>query len=96
MLTLEDCIAFSELMPEEIEAIAEHEHIPAIIATELGNYLLRLPNGPETICAMMRDDITAAVAHKDFRHSARLKLVLRHFIEHSYRKALVSQAGGMG
>lgn len=96
MLTLEDCIAFSELMPEEVDAIAEHEHIPAIIATELGNYLMRIPDGPERICAMMRDDITAAIAHQDFRHSAQLKLVLRHFIEHSYRKALMSQPDGGG
>jgi len=90
MLTLEDCMAFSELTPAEIEAIAEHEHIPAIIATELGNYLMRLPDGPEQICAMMRDDIAAAMKHRDYRHSAKLKLVLRHFIEHSYRKALAA------
>ena len=39
MLTLEDCIGLSGLTEEEILAIAQHEHIPQIAATELGNRL---------------------------------------------------------
>ena len=39
MLTYEDCVSLSGLTREEIEAIAEHEHIPAIVAAELANYL---------------------------------------------------------
>lgn len=92
MLTLEDCIAFSELTPAEVEAIAEHEHVPAIIATELGNYLMRLPDGPEKICTMIRDDIVAAMADHHYQHSAKLKLVLRHFLEHSYRMAATARS----
>jgi hypothetical protein len=30
-----------ELTEEEIAAIAEHEHLPMIVAAELGNYLIR-------------------------------------------------------
>lgn len=87
MLTLEDCIAFSQLTPEEIEAISEHEHIPTIVATELGNYLMKIPDGPEMICTMIRDDIILAQEHKDYRRSAHLKATLRHFLEHTYRKS---------
>ncbi len=36
MLTLEDCIALSDLTREEIDAIAVHEHLAEIIAAELG------------------------------------------------------------
>jgi hypothetical protein len=36
MLTLEDRIALSDLTHEEIDAIAEHEHLPETIAAELG------------------------------------------------------------
>lgn len=82
MLTLDDCIALSDLTAEEIEAIAEHEHIPAIVAAELGSYLVHLPMGHEAIKAMICDDINGALAHNDYLHSAKLKLVLRHFIEH--------------
>ena len=38
MITIEDCIALSELTEPEILAIAEHEHVPEMIAVEMGNY----------------------------------------------------------
>ena len=82
MLTLDDCIALSDLTKAEVAAIAEHEHLPAIIAVELGNYLVHLPAGRRAIKAIIRDDIVAAQVRGDYLHSAKLKLVLRHFIEH--------------
>ncbi len=80
MLTLEDCIALSELTEEEIDAIAEHEHVPEIIAAELGNYLVHCADGSSRIKRMIRDDIEHARAHRDFAHAAKLKLVLKHFL----------------
>ncbi len=81
MLTLEDCLGLSDLSREEIDAIAEHEHLPEVIAAELGNYLVHTATGQRAIKDIMRDDILAAQARGDFRHSAMLKLVLRHFID---------------
>jgi hypothetical protein len=80
MLALEDCIALSSLSEEEIAAIAEHEHLPMIVATELGNYLVQTPDGSRYINQMIRDDITAARARGDQTHELALKLVLRHYI----------------
>ena len=40
MVDIESCIALSGLTEEEIEAIAEHEHIPEMLAIELGSYLV--------------------------------------------------------
>jgi hypothetical protein len=85
MLTLEDCIALSDLTLEEIDAIAEHEHLPEIIAAELGCYLVHCPDGRQAIRSMIRDDIEAARSRRDLRHSAALDLVLRQFIEHCRR-----------
>ncbi len=82
MLTLDDCIALSGLTREEIDAIAEHEHLPEMIATEMGAYLLQLPEGSRAIKAIIRDDIGQAQADGDYLHSAKLKLVLRHFLAH--------------
>jgi hypothetical protein len=79
MLTIEDCIALCDLSRDEVDAIAEHEHLPEIIAAELGAYLMHLPGGKRAIRAIIRDDIARAQAHKDFAHSAKLKLVLKHF-----------------
>ena len=59
MLTLEDCIALSGLTREEIDAIAEHEHLPEIIAMEMGAYLLQLPEGGKAIKGIIRDESLA-------------------------------------
>jgi hypothetical protein len=84
MLTIEDCIALSDLTKEEIDAIAEHEHIPEIAALELGHYLVHAPDGIPRIRAIIRDDIRAAEARGDDAHALKLKLVLRHFLhEHA-------------
>jgi hypothetical protein len=80
MLTLEDCIALSDLTEEEILAIAEHEHIPEIAAAELGNYLVHAPDGERCIKAMIRDDIEAAAAGGNRDHALALKLLLRNYI----------------
>ncbi|HUA51961.1 MAG TPA: hypothetical protein VMB81_07340 [Candidatus Sulfotelmatobacter sp.] len=81
MLTYQDCAALSGLADDEIDALAEHERCPEIIALEMGNYLLRSPDGVARISACIRDDIAQARAVGDVAHSAKLKLVLRHFLE---------------
>lgn len=81
MLTLEDCIALSELSEDEVEAIAEHEHVPEIIAAELGNYLIHSPEGVPMLKRIFLDDIQAARERHDLPHVHKLILVLRHFIE---------------
>ena len=62
MLTLQDCIALSELTDEEIDAIAEDKHLPTIIAAELGSYLIHTASGERRIKAIIRDDIAHAQA----------------------------------
>jgi hypothetical protein len=80
MLSLVDCVALSSLTEEEIAAIAEHEHLPMVIAAELGNYLVQTPNGEQYIKRMIRDDIQAAHERGDLLHALALKLVLRQYL----------------
>jgi len=82
MLTIEDCIEMSGLTPEEIEAIAEHEHIPIMLAIELGWYLEQTTSGKQQVRQMIADDIAHAQAIGDHAHAAKLKLVLKHYVEH--------------
>lgn len=82
MLTLEDCIAFSDLTPEEVSVIAEHMRLPEVIAAEIGCYLAHRPEGQQALRTMIGADIDAACSRGDFRHAAKLKLVLEHFISH--------------
>ena len=81
MLTLEDCIALSDLTEEEIAAIAEHEHIPQIIAAELGCYLCHSPEGVPMLKRFILDDIAAARARGNKTHEMKLRLVLHHFVQ---------------
>lgn len=80
MLTIEDCIALSELTEEEILAIAAHEHIPEMAAVELGNYLLHTAAGELRVAAMIRDDIDNARKSGDLRRAALLRHCLKHFL----------------
>jgi hypothetical protein len=81
MLTLRDCLELCELTEDEVLAIAEHEHITEMAALELGNYLVRTPEGERRIKAMIVDDIDEARTRGDLRRTAMLKLVLKHFVE---------------
>jgi hypothetical protein len=65
MIALEDCMAMCGLTAEEVEAIAEHEHIPEIAAAALGDYLLHKDRGPRIVRDMIRDDIRAAIRTGD-------------------------------
>ena len=81
MLSLEDCIALCDLTKEEIDAIAEHEHIPEIVAAELGQYLIHSDDGVPKIRRIILDDIEAAESRGDSQHAFHLKLVLKHFVD---------------
>jgi DNA-binding MarR family transcriptional regulator len=89
MLTIEDCIALCGLTEEEIEAIAEHEHMPRILATEMAAYLVETPSGERRIRRMIREDIETAQSRGDHAHAAKLKLVLTHFIK-EHRESLAA------
>jgi hypothetical protein len=79
MLTREDCIGLCDLSEEEVEAIADHEHVPIIIAAELGNYLVHCDDGVPRIKRMILDDIAHCLAHGEDDRARRLKVVLYHF-----------------
>jgi hypothetical protein len=81
MLTYEDCVGLSDLTEEEVEAIAEHEHIPEIVAAELGSYLVHTEGGVPKIRRIILEDIEMAEQKGDTKHAVTLKLVLKHFVD---------------
>jgi S-ribosylhomocysteine lyase LuxS involved in autoinducer biosynthesis len=87
MLTIQDCIELSELTEEEILAIAQHEHIPAMAALELGNYLVHTPEGEKRIKAMIVDDIEDAQRSGRMQRVLTLKLCLKHYLQHHAGKS---------
>jgi hypothetical protein len=80
MISLADCIAFCDLDEAEVLAIAEHEHVPEIVACALAEKLLQSDRGPEHIREMIRDDIRAAIARGDKQHARELIAAMHHFL----------------
>ena len=80
MLTLEDCLALCELSDDEVIAIAQHEHMPAIVAAELGHCLVRTPGGELAIKTIIRDEIAAAARRGDRMRVLALKTIIRDHI----------------
>jgi hypothetical protein len=82
MLTIQDCIGLCRLTEDEIAAIAEHEHLPDMLALEMGDYLCRTTDGELRVKRMIAEDIDAARERGDLAHAAKLRGVLQHFLEH--------------
>lgn len=57
MVTYEECISFSRLRADELEAIARHERISALEAAELGEALLKTPQGLRLIRVFIEECI---------------------------------------
>ena len=79
MITLQDCIGMSGLEAREICAIAEHEHLPQMIATELGWVLASTPDGEGRIADMIEDDIAVARMNGRTGRAQELREILMRF-----------------
>jgi hypothetical protein len=80
MISLEDCKGLCGLTDEEIAAIAEHEHLPEMVAVEAGAYLSQTGAGHEAIRRMIEEDIAVAEAARDPTRVLALRMVLHNFI----------------
>ena len=80
MISKHDILGMCDLELDEIDAIAEHEHIPEVAAAALGDYLLHQDHGPERVRDMIVDDIRAAMGRHDQPHAASLYVALQHFL----------------
>lgn len=76
MISLRDCIEYLHLRPDEVDAIAEHEHVAPIVATELASYLVESPHGER----MIIDDIMHASGSGGDQRAQHLTDVLKHFV----------------
>ena len=79
MISLQDCIDLCGLTEEEVR-VAEHEHIPEIVAASLGQYMLHQKHGPARIRDMIGGDIRGALDRKDIPHASELVAVMQHFL----------------
>jgi hypothetical protein len=80
MISLDDIEDMTCLTREEIAAIAEHEHLPEVNASALGDYVMHLHKGPQQVQTMICEDIRAALHRDDLPHARELFATLRHFM----------------
>ena len=80
MLTLKECMDLTGLEVEEIEAIAEHERIPQIVAAELGYVLVATADGRRRIRSMICDDMECARRSGNQDRAAELGRVLSNYV----------------
>lgn len=79
MITYEECMDMCELTCDEIDAIAEHEHVDPIIAMALGNYLVTHQEAGE-VKRFIVEDIECACRCGNMEKVALLKKTLLHFL----------------
>lgn len=63
MLSLVDCIAFSGLTPDQLEAVACHKHVPVIVAAEWAETALDSLEGTHAVESALADEAKLAAAH---------------------------------
>lgn len=80
MLTWEDCLGVAGVDDDLVDAVAEHEHLPEMVALELASYLVRTPDGQPRMKRIILEDIEAAAARGDGARVSHLRHVLAHFV----------------
>ncbi len=79
MITLGDCIGMSGLTEDELQVIAEHEHVPIVVAAEVGFKLLQTPKGIYTLRQYILESLELAAASGQRERERHLRNVLAHF-----------------
>jgi hypothetical protein len=81
MLSRVDLMGMCGLREEEVQAIAEHEHLTEPAAAALGCYLLNTDGGPAAIREIIEDDLRHALKGGSFAHAQELQQTLQKFLE---------------
>lgn len=78
MLSMQDVLDYCDLERGEIEAIAEHEHVPVCVAAEMSEVLLCSPEGVCRLHAMIIDNMQHALAAGHLEHVQELVRTYEH------------------
>jgi hypothetical protein len=78
MLSIQDVLDYCDLDRGEIEAIAEHEHIPVTLAAEMSETLLCTPEGVCQLHVMFLENMQHAFDAGNFEHVKELAVAYQH------------------
>lgn len=74
MLSLKDCLDFCDLEISEVEILATCEGIPLVIAAQLGNELVKTPEGLWSLHCMLLEKLGQALIDGDVDAASRFSL----------------------
>ncbi|MCL2345194.1 MAG: hypothetical protein FWC58_05015 [Desulfobulbus sp.] len=89
MLSIQDVIDYCDLDRGEIEAIAEHEHIPLTVAAEMSAVLLGSPEGVCHLHSMIIENMQHALETGHYQHVKDLAETYQH-LQRSHPVSAVS------
>lgn len=78
MLSMQDVLDYCDLDRGEIEAIAEHEHVPMAVAAELSEVLLCTPEGVCQLHTMIIENMQHALDLGHHDHFQQLAQTYQH------------------
>ena len=78
MLSIQDVIDYCDLERGEIEAIAEHEHVPVVVAAELSEQLSCPPQGVYRLHSMIVENMEHALECGEYQHVKELSETYEH------------------
>lgn len=81
MLSIRDMVDYCDLDQGEIEAVAEHEHVPLCIAAEIGELLVQTPEGVLTLHRMILENMEHAMEIHNYAHVEELARVYEHLCQ---------------
>ena len=80
MISPDDIADMTCLTRDEIEALAEHEHLTETTAALIGDYMMHQHKGAQAVQQMICDDIRTALHADDLAQARTLFATLRHFM----------------
>ena len=83
MLSLKDCLDFCDLEFPGVEALSDYHGIPIIIAAQLGNELLKTPDGIVALQYMMLDRLEQAMIEGDTEKQACIRVACQNLQEYA-------------
>jgi hypothetical protein len=82
MMTLTDCAALCVLDYEDVQAIAEYDHVPEIADATLSAYLSQpIAGGASAVCKRMIEDVRSALDDCLVHHATEIVMALRQFLD---------------
>ena len=78
MISIKDCLDYSDLTEDEVAAIAEHEHLPYASAAQMACALAQTEEGTEVLRCLLRNAICDA---EHCRHAETLLTARRAYAQ---------------